>query len=285
MRNALEGFESSVTVGGRRISNLRYADDTVLIAGSMTDLQELVERVRSYSEAAGLFLNAKKTKVMKILRNPADEVDDHIFINGEPVENVQKFIYLGATFTNDYDDSDEIKRRIGIAKNATVALTNIWKNRSISLKTKKRLLNSLVFSIACYGSECWVLKNSDIKKIKSFELWCYRRLLRISWVEKISNEEVIRRSGCQRRLMDIINERKLTFIGHVLRSDHLTKLLLTGMVYGPRGKGRPKTRYSDCLRTTCGISMADAVRMAQDRESWRNRVQRATAGRTRPIRS
>ena len=109
MRNALEDFEGSITVGGRPITNLRYADDTVLIAGSMTELQELVERVRTNSEAAGLFLNAKKTEVMKILRNPADEDNNHISINGEPVENVQKFIYLGATFTSDYDDSVEIK--------------------------------------------------------------------------------------------------------------------------------------------------------------------------------
>ena len=109
----------------------------------------------------------------------------------------------------------------------------------------------MVFSIACYGSECWALKTSDIKKIESFELWCYRRLLRISWIKKITNEEVIRRIGCQRRLIDIINERKLTFIGHVLRSEHLSKLLLTGMVYGPRGRGRPKTRYSDSVKAIC----------------------------------
>jgi len=128
MRNALEDFEGNISVGGRPITNLRYADDTVLIAGSMTELQELVERVRTHSKAAGLFLNAKKTKVMKSLRNPADEDNNHISINGEPVENVQKFIDLEATFTNDYDDSAEIKRRIGIAKNAIVALTNIWRD-------------------------------------------------------------------------------------------------------------------------------------------------------------
>ena len=92
MRNALEDFEGNITVGGRPITNLRYADDTVLIAGSMTELQELVERVRTHSEAAGLFLNAKKNKFMKILRNPADKDNNHISIKGEPVENVQKFI-------------------------------------------------------------------------------------------------------------------------------------------------------------------------------------------------
>ena len=127
-------------------------------------------------------------------------------------------------------------------------------------------------------------ETSDIKKIESIDLWCYRRLLRISWVKKIKNEEVIRRSGCQRRLIDIINERKLKFIGHVLRSEHLSKLLLTGMVYGPRRRGRPKTRYSDSMRAISGMSITEAARMAQDRERWRNRVQKATAGRIRPIR-
>ena len=87
-----EDFEGSITVGGRPITNLRYADDTVLIAGIKTELQELVKRVRAHSEAAGLFLNAKKTKVMKILRNPAGEDNNHISINGESFKNVQKFI-------------------------------------------------------------------------------------------------------------------------------------------------------------------------------------------------
>ena len=84
--------------------------------------------------------------------------DEHVTINGMIVENVKEFIYLGAVLTNTYDDSPEIKRRITIAKNATIALNNIWKDRSITLRTKLRLLNSLVFPIASYGSECWVLK-------------------------------------------------------------------------------------------------------------------------------
>ena len=84
--------------------------------------------------------------------------DEHVTINGMIVENVKEFTYLGAVLTNTYDDSPEIKRRIAIAKNATIALNNIWKDRSITLRTKLRLLNSLVFPIASYGSECWVLK-------------------------------------------------------------------------------------------------------------------------------
>ena len=185
---------------------------------------------------------------MKIQRHAGRDDDTHIMINNEAVENVTQFTYLGAVFTNNYDDSVEIKRRIGIAKNATISLTKIWKNRSIDLKTKMRLLNTLVFSIASYGAECWVLKKSDEKRIQSFEMWCYRRLLQISWTDRITNEEVLQRINCQERLLNTLNARKLTFIGHILRSNGLDKRLLTGMVLGNRGRGRPKTRLSDNVR-------------------------------------
>ena len=211
MRNALENFEGSITVGGHKITKLRYADDVVLIAGSIEELQELVERVKLESEKVGLFLNTKKTKVMKVQQNPSDS---GIVIDGETAETVTTFKYLGAIFTSNGDDSTEVKRRICIAKNATVALGKIWKDKNISLVTKKRVLQTLVFSIASYGAECWVLKASDKKRLESFEMWCYKRVLRISWTEKITNEEVLEKINCERRLINVLDSRKLTFIGH-----------------------------------------------------------------------
>uniref|UniRef100_H2YWZ5 Reverse transcriptase domain-containing protein n=1 Tax=Ciona savignyi TaxID=51511 RepID=H2YWZ5_CIOSA len=278
MRNSLDDFVGTVKVSGHIITNLRYADDVALTAGSMEELQELVDRVRIESEKSGLFLNAKKTKVMKIIRTPDVNDETTVKINNEPIENVKHFTYLGVVFTDTYDDSVEIKRRIAIAKNATVALTKIWKDRNIRLTTKKRLLASLVFSIATYGAECWSLKQSDKKRIVSFELWCFRRLLRVSWTEKKTNEEILQRINCDRRLTDMINERKLEFIGHILRRDHhLDNVLLTGMVYGPRGRGRPKTRYWDDIRQLTGLGVKEAIRLAQNRIKWRRLVKRATA--------
>ena len=128
------------------------------------------------------------------------------------------------------------------------------------MRTKLRLLNSLVFPVASYGSECWVLKKKDQKRIGSFELWCYRRVLRISWTEKKTNDEVLRRINCNDRLLDILNKRKLKFVGHVMRSESLGKNLLTGMVLGNRGRGRPKTRYSDNIRDICGLTMVQVER-------------------------
>ena len=246
MRKALHDSEGEVMVAGHKVTNLRYADDVVLIAASMTELQELVDRVKTESERSGLFLNVKKTKVTKIRKNPdIDDNDSHITVDNDAVENVTDFTYLGATFTDNYDESKEIRRRIGIAKSATTALSNIWKDRSITLATKKRLLNSLVFPIATYGSVCWVMKASNRKRLESFELWCYRRILRISWAEKKTNEFVLGKSGLQfqgDRLANTVYGRQLGFIGHVLRHESLEKTLLISMVLGKRGRGRPTTR-------------------------------------------
>ena len=193
---------------------------------------------------------------------------------------------LGATFTINGDYSKEIRKRIGIAKNATIALTNIWKDRNISLRTMKRLLQSLVFSIASYGSECWVLKRIDRKRIDGFEMWCYRRVLRISWIKKKTNEEFLQKINIQRRLLNILDERKLSFIGHQMRkTNSLEKRMLIGAVYGQRPRGRPRTRLSDNIKEICGMTMVELERKAQDRNNWRSLVLRATAVRQRTTRS
>ena len=138
------------------------------------------------------------------------------------------------------NDTKEIKRRIGIAKNATIALTAIRRSRSTSLKTKKRLIGSLVYPTATYGSECWVLRMSDKKHLESFELWCYRRPHGKSWTKKVTNESVFHEINCDMGLLDSINTRQLAFVGHTLRPDCLEKTLLRGVVPGSRGRGRPK---------------------------------------------
>ena len=141
------------------ITNLRYADDGVLIVGGMEELQELVNRVNKASSQFGLSLHASMSKDMKISRKHNDEEElNFITVNEKRIENVKEFIYLGSLITNNCDDTKGIRRRVFIAKNAVILLTQIWKDNGSSAGTKKRLLKSLVFSIASYGSECWVLK-------------------------------------------------------------------------------------------------------------------------------
>ena len=116
MGSGVNGYEGDVKGGGKVVTNLRYADDVVLIASTLPKLQELVDRGNEESKKHGLSLNAGKTKVRKVLRQAADDEDDqHIRINGTEIKNVTQFTYLGATFTNTYDDTPEIKRRIAIA--------------------------------------------------------------------------------------------------------------------------------------------------------------------------
>ena len=271
MRNALEDFTGGVRIGGRVITNLRYADDVVLIAGGMEELQELVNRVNKASFQFGLSLNASKTQVMKICRKPNYEEElNFITENNKRIENVKESIYLGTLITNNCDDTKEIRRRLCIAKNAVISLTQIWKDKGILIGTKKRLLKSFVFSIASYGSECWVLKKSGKKKIDTFELWCYRRLLRISWTDRKSNEWVLEKIDCKDRLLATTNRRKMSFVGHVLRRKDISCNLFMGSVYGNRGRGRLKTRYSDNVKERAGINRIVAIyRLAQDRDKWR----------------
>ena len=184
MINALEHFTGGVRISGRVITNFRYADDVVLIAGGIEELQELVDKAGSQF---GLSLDPSKPKVMKICRKPNnDEELNFITVNNKRIESVKEFIYLGSLITNNCDDTKEIKRRLCIAKIAMISLTQIWKNKGMSTGTEKRLLGSLVLSIATYGSECWVLKKSDEKKLEAFEMWCYRRLVRISWTDTVA---------------------------------------------------------------------------------------------------
>ncbi len=125
-----------------------------------------------------------------------------------------------------------------------------------------------------------MLKKKDEKRINSFELWCFRRVLRITWTEKKMNTEVLRRINCKERLLETFNKRKLKFVGHVMRSESMEKNLLMGMVMGNRGRGRPKTRLSDNIRDICGLTMVEVERRAQDRVGWRNLVERSTAAQT-----
>ncbi|XP_042876027.1 uncharacterized protein LOC122255792 [Penaeus japonicus] len=282
MRNALEDYEGGITVGGQKITNLRHADDVVLIAGSMEDLQTLVSKVKAESEKVGLYLNAKKTKVMKCQKDPSDQ---EILLDGVALDNVTEFTYLEHHSIMETTPKRS-KEELVLQRMQTIALSNVWKDRHITLNTKKRLLKSLVFPIASYGSECWVLKTTDRKRLESFELWCYRRVLGISWIEKKTNVEVLQKINIEKRLLDILDERKLSFIGHQVRKHNtLERTLLIGSVYGTRTRGRPKTRLSDNIKEMCGLTMVKLERKAQDRNEWRCFVQRATAVRHRTPRT
>ena len=172
----MEDWPGGLAVGGYNVNNLRYADDTTLIATSVADMAELLKRVKVESELLGLRLNVSKTKIMAI---GPDSVEEPLIIDGNEVESVSKFNFLGSLITRDGGCSQEIRHRLAMARSAMTNLSKIWTDRGITRTTKVRLVQDLVFPIVLYVSETWTLNKADRNRIAAFEIWCWRCMLRI----------------------------------------------------------------------------------------------------------
>ena len=174
MRNAgLEETQAGIKIAGRNINNLRYADDTTLMAESEEELQSLLMKVKVESEKVGLKLNIQKTKVMA--SNPITSWQ----IDGETVETVVDFILGGSKITADGNCSHEIKRCLLLGRKVMTNLDSIFKNKDITLSTKVHLVKVMVFPVVVYGCESWTIKKAEHRRIDAFELWCWERLLRV----------------------------------------------------------------------------------------------------------
>ena len=160
---------------GGNINNLRYADDTTLMAESEEELKSLLMEVREESEKVGFKLNIQKTKIMASGPITSWEID------GEKMETVSDFIFLGSKITADGDCSHEIKRRFLLGRKVMTNLDSILKSRDITLPTKVRLVKAMVFPVVMYGCESQTVKKAECQRIDAFELWCWRRLLRVPW--------------------------------------------------------------------------------------------------------
>ena len=175
MRNAgLEEAQAGIKIAGRNVSNLRHADDTTLMAESEEELKSLLIKLKVESEKVGLTLNIQKTKIMASGPITSWEMD------GETVETVSDFILGGSKITADGDCSHEIKRRLLLGRKVMTNLDSMLKSRDITLPTKIRLVKAMVFPVVMYGCESWTVKKAERRRIDSFELWCWRRLLRVS---------------------------------------------------------------------------------------------------------
>ena len=183
-----------VKINGYNINNLRYADDTVLIAEDEARLQDLVTAVKYESEKCGLLMNIKKTKVM-LLTKDTKEKKVSIHIDHKEVEQVQSFTYLGQLITDDGKSEGEIRSRIGLAKNAFSKRYKLLANKNISLKTRLRLTKCYVWSLLTYACDTWTLSKQMEAKMEAFEMWSYHRIMRISWKEMKTNAEVLKMIG------------------------------------------------------------------------------------------
>ena len=174
MRNAgLDEAQSRIKIAGRNVNNLRYTDNTTLMAKSKEELKSLLMKVKEESENVGLKLYVQKTKIMASSPITSWQID------GETMETVKDFISLGSKITADGDCSHEIKRRLLPGRKVMTNLDSILKNRAITLPTKVHLVKAMVFPVVMYGCEIWTVKKAERQRIDAFELWCWRRLLRV----------------------------------------------------------------------------------------------------------
>ena len=173
MRNSgLEETQAGIKIARRNINHLRYADDTTLMAES-EELKSLLMKVKEESEKAGLKLNIQKTKIMASGPITSWEID------GETVETVADFILGDSKITEDGDCSHEIKRCLLLGRKVMTNLDSILKSRDITLPTNVRLVKAMVFPVVMYGCDSWTIKKAEGQRIDAFELWCWRRFLRV----------------------------------------------------------------------------------------------------------
>ena len=233
MRNAeLEEAEAGIKIAGRNINNLRYADDTTLMAESEEELKSLLMKVKWESEKLGLKLNIQKTKIMASGPITSWQID------GETVETVSDFILGGSKITADGGCSHEIKRHLLLGRKVMTNLESILKSRDITLPTKVHLVKAMVFPVVMYGCESWTIKKAGHQKIDAFELWCWKRLLRVPWTARRSNQSILKEinPGCS--LEGLMLKLKLQYFGHLMRrAGSFEKTPMLRKIEGGRRRG------------------------------------------------
>ena len=194
MRNAgLEEAQPGIKFAGRNINNLRYADDTTLMAEREEELKSLLMKVKEESEKVGLKFNIQKTKIMASGSITSWQIDG---------ETVVDFTFSGSKITADGDCSHEIKRHLLLWRKVMTNLDSILKSRDIILSTKVCLVKATVFPVVMCGCESWTVKKAESWKIDAFELWCLRRLLRVPWTAKRSNQSILNEISPEYSLKD-----------------------------------------------------------------------------------
>ena len=181
----LDESQAGIKIARRNINNLRYADDTTLTAES-EELKSLLMKVKEESEKVSLKLNMQKAKIMASGPIISWQID------GEKVETVTDFIFLGSKITADGDCSQEIKRHLLLGRKAMPNLDSILKSRDITLLTKVQIVKAMVFPVVMYECESWTVKKAECQRIDAFELWCCRRLLRVPWIARRSNQSILK---------------------------------------------------------------------------------------------
>ena len=260
-----EGFK----VGGVNINNICFADDTVIIADSQEKLQHILDTINQKSEELGLRINISKTKCM-VVSKKNEKPRCNLVINNEPIEQVPNFNYLGSIIEENAKCDMDIRKRIAIAKNAFTGMKNLLTNSHISIATRKRAVKTFVWSVLLYGMEAWTINGRMVQRLEAMEMWCWRRVWKIPWTARITNNQVLERMGTTRELMTHIRRRQMKFLGHVMRREKIESVVMTGRIDGTRDRGLQREKYMDGIvrATGNGWTAGRMLQATKDRHLW-----------------
>ena len=208
-------------------------------------------KVKEESEKVGLKLSIQKTKIM------ASSLITSWQVVGETVETVTDFIFWGSKITADGDWSHEIKRCLLLGRKVMTNLDSILKSRDITLLTKAHLVKAMVFPVVIYGCESWTVKKAEHWRMDAFELWCWRRLLRVSWTARRSNQSILKEISPEYSLEGLMLKLKLQYFGHLMqRTDSFEKTLMLGKIEAWRRRGWQRMRWLDAITDSTDMSLS-----------------------------